>query len=118
MVNYRKGVIMKIIDKCNSYMLDYFGYNWTQFNKLLKFFNRFSHFKFKWRLFGVCILIYLLPKFILFKFRLYLYIKPKWLIEGLKNKYIKRKSYGYQGYETYSEYDRERQIDWGSDMYK
>jgi len=109
---------MKLIDNCNSYMLDYFGLNWTKFNKLLRFFNRLKHFKYKWRLFGLAIFIYLLPKFIFFKLKLYLYIKPKWFIEGLKNKYIKRKSYGYNGYETYSEYDKERQIDWGMDMYK
>ena len=109
---------MKLINTCTDYMLDYFGLNWQKFNKLLSFFNHFKHFKFKWRLFNICLFVYILPKFILHKLKFNLYVKPKWFVEGLKNKYIKRKEYGYNGYESYSEWDKERRIDFGADMYK
>jgi len=108
---------VKKLIKLNNYILDYFGYNVLQFNKLLKLVNLLKGSKYKWQFFQIAIIVYLLPKFTLFKLKLYFYTKPKWFVKGLRNKF-RRTTNSYKGYSSYSEYDKERQIDWGADMYR
>ena len=103
----------KTLSKTVSYLLNYFGYT-KDFNKLRYFIAKHN----LWILYNFCILIYLLPRFIFMKTKVYLYLKPSWFIRGLKSKYLQAKDSGYKGYDNYEEYDQERRIDWGRDMYK
>lgn len=110
-----KGEIMKkLINNYIDYMLKYFGYIPQDFSRLNDFVMKYK----LWGLWNLGFLIYLLPRFIFAKTKLYLYLKPSWFIQRLKSKYIQAKDFGYKGYDSYEEYDQERRIDWGADMYR
>ena len=110
---------MKLIWKCNDYLLNYFGWNWTQFWKLGKFLKPLHRVKYFWYLFDIAIFVYCVTMFLIHEIKLYFYIKPIYFVNHWKHKFLKYKNRnnGYQGYESYAEYNAERQIDWGRDMY-